>query len=186
MCSSDLFPSHDTGQTGVKGLNKTLGDLDSKFKSVTGVSLGFATAAGAAGAAVSGMIKFLQQSVEESVAYATSVDNMARLLGMTTEETSRLIQASDDLFISQETLVSGLQAATRKGIDVSIEGLKKLAEEYNALPEGVTRSKFVLDTFGRSGAEMGKLMEQGAAGIDAATAAIADNMIITQNQWPTL
>jgi len=168
------------GQTGVKGLNKTLGDLDSKFKSVTGVSLGFATAAGAAGAAVSGLIKFMSDAVNETVAYATEIDNMSRLLGLSTEETSRLVQASDDLFISQETLTSGLQAATRKGIDVSIEGLKKLADEYNSLPAGVTRSKFVLDTFGRSGAEMGKLMEQGAAGIDAATAAIADNMIITQ------
>ena len=168
------------GQTGVKGLNKTLGDLDSKFKSVTGVSLGFATAAGAAGAAVSGLIKFVSDAVNETVAYATEIDNMSRLLGLSTEETSRLVQASDDLFISQETLTSGLQAATRKGIDVSIEGLKRLADEYNSLPAGVTRSKFVLDTFGRSGAEMGKLMEQGAAGIDAATAAIADNMIITQ------
>lgn len=168
------------GQTGVKGLNKTLGDLDSKFKSVTGVSLGFTTAAGAAGAAVSGLIKFMSDAVNETVAYATEIDNMSRLLGLSTEETSRLVQASDDLFISQETLTSGLQAATRKGIDVSIEGLKKLADEYNSLPAGVTRSKFVLDTFGRSGAEMGKLMEQGAAGIDAATAAIADNMIITQ------
>jgi hypothetical protein len=168
------------GQSGVKGLNKTLGDLDSKFKSVTGVSLGFATAAGAAGAAVSGLIKFMSDAVNETVAYATEIDNMSRLLGLSTEETSRLVQASDDLFISQETLTSGLQAATRKGIDVSIEGLKRLADEYNSLPAGVTRSKFVLDTFGRSGAEMGKLMEQGAAGIDAATAAIADNMIITQ------
>ena len=168
------------GQTGVKGLNKTLGDLDSKFKSVTGVSLGFTTAAGAAGAAVSGLIKFMSDAVNETVAYATEIDNMSRLLGLSTEETSRLVQASDDLFISQETLTSSLQAATRKGIDVSIEGLKKLADEYNSLPAGVTRSKFVLDTFGRSGAEMGKLMEQGAAGIYAATAAIADNMIITQ------
>jgi len=168
------------GQTGVKGLNKTLGDLDSKFKSVTGVSLGFATAAGAAYAAVSGLIKFMSDAVNETVAYATEIDNMSRLLGLSTEETSRLVQASDDLFISQETLSTSLQAATRKGIDVSIEGLKKLADEYNSLPEGVVRSKFVLDTFGRSGAEMGKLMEQGAAGIDAATAAIADNMIITQ------
>ena len=174
------------GQTGVKGLNKTLGDLDSKFKSVTGVSLGFATAAGAAGAAVSGLIKFMSDAVNETVAYATEIDNMSRLLGLSTEETSRLVQASDDLFISQETLTSGLQAATRKGIDVSIEGLKKLADEYNSLPEGVTRSKFVLDTFGRSGAEMGKLMEQGAEGIEAATDAINDNLIITDQSMDSI
>lgn len=168
------------GKSGVGGLNSALGNLDSKLKATTGMSLGFATGAGLAGAAVMGLVRFMQDAVNESIAYATEIDNLSRLLGLNTEETSRLLQASDDLFISQETLTSGLQAATRKGIDVSIEGLKKLADEYNSLPEGVTRSKFVLDTFGRSGAEMGKLMEVGAEGIEEATAAIADNLIVTE------
>ena len=46
-------------------------------------------------------MKFLQQVVDETVNYATEIDNMSRLLGISTEETSRLVQASDDLFISQ-------------------------------------------------------------------------------------
>ena len=160
-------------------INKVTGagnKLSATFKSLTGFSLG----AGAAMAAVGAGVKFVQQAVDETIAYATEIDNMSRLLGISTEETSKLVQASDDLFISQETLKSGLQAATRQGIDVSIEGLKKLSEQYNSLPAGVTRSEFVLKTFGRSGAEMGKLMEVGAEGIDAATAAIADNMIVTK------
>jgi len=169
------------GSTGFGGLNDKISAFGDKFKSLTGISLGFATAAGAAGAAVMGLGKFLADSVNETVAYATQIDNMSRLLGISTEDTSRLVQASDDLFISQEKLQAALQAATRQGIDVSIEGLKKLSEQYLALPPGVARSEFVLKTFGRSGAEMGKLMEQGAAGIEAATAAIADNLIITKN-----
>ena len=168
------------------GLSSKLSELDGKFKSVTGMSLGFATAAGAAGMAINGVVKFLKDAVNETVAYATEVDNMSRLLGLSTEETSRLIQASDDLFVSQETLKSGLQAATRQGIDVSIDGLKKLADEYNKLPEGVTRSKFVLDSFGRSGAEMGKLLEIGADGIDKATESIADNLIVTKQSMKNI
>ena len=159
--------------TGVKKLN-------AGFKELTGMSLGSVTALGAAGAAIGGLTKFLKDSVNQTVEYATEVDNLSRLLGISTEDTSRLIQASDDLFISQEKLQSGLQAATRQGIDVSIEGLKKLADEYTAMPEGIERSEWVLKNFGRSGAEMGKLMEIGAAGIDEATAAIAENMIITE------
>lgn len=154
-------------------------NLSSKLKELTGISLGSITALGAAGAAAGAMTKFLKDSVAETVEYATQVDNMSRLLGISTEDTSRLIQASDDLFISQEKLKSGLEAATRQGIDVSIEGLKKLSDEYLALPAGVERSEFVMKTFGRSGAEMGKLMEIGASGIDEATAAIAKNMVIT-------
>ncbi len=160
-------------------INKVTGagsKLAAGFQSLTGFSLG----AGAAMAAVGAGVKFLQQAVDETVNYATEVDNMSRLLGISTEETSMLIQASDDLFISQEKLASGLQAATRQGIDVSIDGLKELSAQYLALPAGVERSEFVLKTFGRSGAEMGKLMEQGAEGIEAATSAIADNMIVTQ------
>ncbi len=167
------------GSTGFGGLNDKIGAFGDKFKSLTGVSLGFATAAGAASGAVMALGKFLADSVNETVAYATEIDNMSRLLGISTEDTSRLVQASDDLFISQEKLQAALQAATRQGIDVSIDGLKRLSEQYLALPPGVERSEFVLKTFGRSGAEMGKLMEQGAAGIEAATAAIADNMIVT-------
>lgn len=160
-------------------INKVTGagnKLATGFKSLTGITLG----AGAALAGIGAAAKFIGDAVNETVEYATEIDNTARLLGLTTEETSRLVQASDDLFISQEKLSSGLQAATRQGIDVSIEGLKKLSAQYLAMPEGVGRSEFVLKTFGRSGAEMGKLMEIGADGIDAATAAIADNMIITQ------
>ena len=155
----------------------TAGDkLSAGFKSLTGMSLG----AGAAIAGIGAAAKWIKDAVDQTVQYATEMDNMSRLLGISTEDTSRLVQASDDLFISQEKLSSGLQAATRQGIDVSIEGLKELSAQYLALPAGIERSEFVLKTFGRSGAEMGKLMEVGAEGIDAATAAIADNMIITQ------
>ena len=162
------------------GLNKTIGELDNKFRSVTGMSLGFATAAGAAGAAVTGLVKFLTDAVNETVAYATEIDNMSRLLGLSTEETSRLVQASDDLFVSTETLTTAMQAASRKGIDTSIEGLKKLSGQYLELNPGVERAKFLMDNFGRSGAEMGKLMEIGADGIDSAMAAIDDSLVVTK------
>jgi len=174
------------GSTGFGGLNDKIGAFGDKFKSLTGVSLGFATAAGAAGGAVKALGKFLADSVNETVAYATEIDNMSRLLGISTEDTSRLVQASDDLFISQEKLQAALQAATRQGIDVSIDGLKRLSEQYLALPPGVERSEFVLKTFGRSGAEMGKLMEVGAEGIEAATAAIADNLVITESSMKSI
>jgi len=148
------------GSTGFGGLNDKIGAFGDKFKSLTGVSLGFATAAGAASGAVMALGKFLADSVNETVAYATEIDNMSRLLGISTEDTSRLVQASDDLFISQEKLQAALQAATRQGIDVSIEGLNRLSEQYLALPPGVERSEFVLKTFGRSGAERLALTQQ--------------------------
>ena len=160
----------------VSGLKK----MSASFKELTGFSLGSVTAIGAVTGAAKALGNFITSSVNEWVEYGTQVDNYSRLLGISTEETSRLIQATDDLFISESTLASSLQAATRKGIDVSIEGLKKLSDQYLALEEGNERSKFLMDTFGRSGAEMGKLMEKGAEGIQSAMDAIDDSMIVTE------
>ena len=174
------------GQSGFGGLNSKLIDLDSKFRSVTGVSLGFASAAGLAGMAVKGLWNFLKSSVEETVTYATEVDKLSRLLGITTVETSQLVQASDDLFISQESLSTALLAATRKGIDVSVEGLKELSNQYMKLNPGVERGKFLMDNFGRSGAEMGKLMEKGAEGIQEAIDAIDNSLIITEQSYNSI
>lgn len=166
------------GNTG--GLNTKLGELNGKFQSITGMSLGFATAAGAASAAVGALWGFLKSSVEETVAYQSEIRDLSRLLGLNTEETSRLVQASDDLFISQESLVTAMQAATRKGVDTSIDGLKRLSAQYLSLNDGVERGKLLMDTFGRSGADMGKLMEVGAEGIEAAMAAIDDSLVVTE------
>ena len=168
------------GQSGIGGLNSKLSELDGKFKSVTGVSLGFASAAGLAGMAVKGLWQFLQSSVEETVKYQSEIRDLSRLIGQDVEQTSRLVQASDDLFISQESLTTALIAAGRKGVDTSIHGIKKLSEQYNSLNPGVERAKFLTDNFGRSGAEMGKLLEQGADGIDAAMASVDESLIVTQ------
>lgn len=163
-----------TDQTG-----GTINKLDSAFKSITGVSLSAAGGIALAGKAVDTLYKFMRDSVMETEKYVTSITDMSRVLGLSTEETSRLVQASDDLFISQDKLYTSMLAASRKGIDVTTEGLKNLSEQYLKLNPGVDRAQFLMQTFGRSGSDMGKLMEVGADGIDAATAAIKDNLIVT-------
>lgn len=163
-----------------KGSTSGISGLSSKFKEVTGLSLGFAGAAGLAGLAIQKTIAFTKEAIAVTVAHQTAVDELSRLIGEDVEQTSRLIEASDDLFISQEQLTTAMQAASRKGIDTSITGIKKLSEQYLKLNPGVERAKFLMDNFGRSGAAMGKLMEIGATGIDTAMAAISDSLIVTE------
>ena len=163
-------------------INKATSGLDkfkAGFQSLTGISLSAAGGIAAAGMAINKIVDFTKQAVNETVNYVSSIRDMSRLLGLSTEETSRLVQASDDLFLSQESLTTAMLAASRKGIDTSITGLKGLSEQYLALNPGVERAKFLMDNFGRSGAEMGKLMEVGAAGIDAAMASIQDSLVVT-------
>lgn len=164
------------GKTGGGGIKK----LNSAFKEFTGTSIGAATALAAAGMATKKIIEYTRQAIDETVAYNAAVIDQARLVGLNVEEMSRLVQAADDVFITQEQLKTALTAATRQGIDVSTEGLKKLSEEYLKLDPVAERGEFLLKKFGRSGADMGKLMELGAGGIDKATRSINQSLIVTK------
>ena len=175
----DIEANDKTKQT----FKDSTGQLDKYkqgFEKLTGVSLASAGAIAAAGFATQQLVKFTKESIEQTVAYNAAIIDQARLIGIDTETMSRLVQVADDVFISQEQLKTALTAATRQGIDVSIEGLKKLSIEYLSLDPKVERGEFLLKKFGRSGADMGKLMELGADGIESATKAISDNMIVTE------
>lgn len=121
-----------------------------------------------------------QETGGKFVAYAGQVRETSRALGTSTEEASRLIQIVDDVGISYQSLTTSLKMAQKDGIEPSVSGLAKLADEYNALAPGVERTQFLLDRFGKSGGEMGKLLEKGAEGINALNAGVDENMILTE------
>lgn len=121
----------------------------------------------------------VNQTVGAYADYAEQVKDMSRITGDSVEETSRMIQVADDLTISYESMMTAMQAATRKGIDTSVEGMAKLADEYLKLPEGLARAKFLMDSFGRSGSEMATMMEKGSQGIRDMAGAVEDGLIMT-------
>jgi hypothetical protein len=104
-------------------------------------------------------------TVSKTLAYGESVRELSRNIGATPEEASKLIQAADDVKVSSETLTSALNIAIRKGVDPTVEGLGRLADEYNAIADPIARTKFLMDSFGKSGADLAPLMQLGAAGI---------------------
>ncbi len=110
----------------------------------------------------------VQSVIDPTIEYAAQVRTLGRTIGATAEESSKLIQAADDVGISAETLQGALQAAIRKGVEPTIEGIGELADEYNSIQDPIERTKFLMDNFGRSGAALAPLMEQGAEGIAAA------------------
>jgi len=117
---------------------------------------------------------------QEFVNYAEQVKNMSRSIGTSAEETSRLIQVADDVRVSYDTMKIAMKEAQKDGVEPNIEGLAKLSDQYLALAPGVERTKFLLDKFGKSGMEMGKLMEMGGKGIRSASDAVNDSLIITE------
>lgn len=151
------------------GLGNAKADLAS-FMTTAGMVTGALVGAGAA----------VKKLADGYTVYADQVKAITRLTGMQLEGASRLIQAADDMSVSQSTLTSALQFAVRQGYEPSTEWLGKMADKISAMPPGAKRAEEAIKLFGRqAGPEMLKMMEQGSAGINKATAAIANNLIMT-------
>lgn len=123
--------------------------------------------------------QYINDAANETAEYAEDIRNMSRITGDSAEETSRLVQVTDDLMISQGELEMAMRGAVIKGIDTSIEGLAKLSDEYLKLDKGLERSEFLTDKFGRTGLAMGALMEKGGDGIRAMTDAVDESLVMT-------
>jgi hypothetical protein len=108
------------------------------------------------------------------------VRETARALGTTTEEASRLIQVADDVTISTGSMTTAFKLALKNGFTPTIDGLSKMSDEYLRLAPGTERAQFLLDRFGKSGMEMGKLLDLGSAAIKRQSAAVEASLIITQ------
>lgn len=161
-------------QKGLTGAKQGLGDVT---KSVLQSAVGFASFGGAVLAAG----KFLKDSINDTVAYAEEVRQLSRTIGSTPEDASKLIQAADDVKISFGTMQTAMNIAIRNGLEPTIDGMGRLADEYVAIQDPIARSKFLLDTFGRSGGEMAALMELGAEGIrELGDAAEETGMVLDQ------
>ena len=156
------------------GAKSGLGGLKSNMKAATIVVGAITGAFGAAGVAV---VKL----ANEYTAYADQVKAVTRLTGMQAETASRLIQAADDMFVSQGTLTSALQFSIRQGYQPSVEWLGKMSDKILSMPPGAERAAEAIKLFGRqAGPEMLKMMEQGSAGIDKMMAAVESGLVITE------
>ena len=171
--TSKLQSSLGQAKTGLKGFGGQLNDV---VKQMTGFNLGSLTIAG--GLLTVG--KFLIDTTKETQAYNLAMVDTARIMGTTTEEASRLVQVGDDVRLSQDQIRTAMVYAAKNGIEPNIAGLAKLADQYLALAPGMERDQLLLKSFGRSGADMGKLLEKGGDGIRSMSDAIDKNLIVTE------
>ena len=157
----------------------SMNKLNASFKSLTGFSLGAAGGIALAGKAMQAAIQYTKEAIENNDKYVTTIVDMARFTGDQVDQMSRLVQVADDAFLSQEALNNAMSIGAKKGLDMSVAGIKRLADEYNALATVSEKNKLLNDNFGRSGLAMGKLLEQGSAGITKNMEAIADSLVVT-------
>jgi len=156
-------------------LQKGLTDAKTKFSTfktqindATRAVTGFDASTIASAAGIGVIVREYQKAINETMTYAKQVRDLSRAIGETPEDISKLIQAADDVQVEFGQLETSLIYGAKNGIDVSINGLMDLSEQYLAIQDPLERVKFLTDNFGRSGADMGAFMEMGAAGIQAA------------------
>ena len=158
-------------ENGLKNLKKGLNDT---VKELTGFNLGQIGAAAAIGAVVAGV----SQAIGNYNELANAVREVTNLTGMNAEESSRLLQLSDDYGISQEKLTTILQGANKAGFQPTIENLATLSDSYLALENPLERNKLLIEKFGKSGMDYAEIMKLGGDAIrDKAAEVSADNIV---------
>jgi hypothetical protein len=128
------------------------------LKSTVGNIMGVAGAFAGAWAAV-------DKVVGESERYFTGLTDKVRtfhdLTGMTTQDSSRLIEVFDDMGISQDKVTTAFKFAEKNGFKPTIESILELQKQYQALGAGQERVAFLQKEFGKSGVELQKFFELG-------------------------
>lgn len=176
------FASLDTAlKHANEGAGKTLGTFGKWTEGFADVKAGFDIISGAAMQLGQAAAESYQAVVTETVNYAKEVRDLSRTIGATAEESSKLIQAADDMGVGYSTLTAAMEGAIRKGVEPSIDGIAQLADQYNSIQNPIEKTKFLMDTFGRAGADLGPLMEIGATGIrDLGTAAEEAGLVMDE------
>jgi hypothetical protein len=163
------------------GLDRALGKAESSLS-----RFAKGAAAGIAGALSAGV--FVAAS-KAAINYADSIDEMAEKVGIAAEELSALTYAAKVNGVSTEQLQTGLTMLIRSmgegaekfdALGVSIydsngqlrsanDVLVDVADKFASMPEGVGKSQWALELFGRSGLNLIPILNLGAQGLADAT-----------------
>jgi hypothetical protein len=111
--------------------------------------------------------------------YNLSITKMAQNIGATTEETSKIVQVSDDFGVSQEAVTTALQLGVKNGFVPTIESLATLSEEYLALQDPAQQAAMMSEKFGRNWAALTPLLKQGGEVIREQANSIEASLIVT-------
>lgn len=137
-----------------------------------------AAVAGSLVAAGYAVKKVFDATVGTMVEYADKVRTTSRATQLSSEESSKLIQMTDDLGVSYEGLEKAIKSSSDT-TDFSIAGLMKTSEEYLNITGAQERAKFAQEQYGKAWIEMVGVLEKGPAAIQAASDAISSNLILT-------
>lgn len=164
----------------IKGVSDKVDGLGKKSKTSSLGITEFNSALAIAEKVIQGAGQVLDQTVGAWSEYAEAMGKAAKNAGVSSEEMSRLTQAADDFRVEQSVLESAMALALKNGFVPTIVNIAKLSDEYLAIKDPAERAEFASKTFGRSYVEIVPMLMQGGDAIRAGTAAIADNLVVTE------
>lgn len=123
--------------------------------------------------------RVVDSTVGAYVNYANEVRKLQQLNGGTAEDMSRLIQITDDYKVSTNDLAMATKKLAAEGKSLTTETLAQLSDEYLKLGSNAERAQFLFDKFGRSGASLAEIMQQGGDAIRSESAAVSGSLVLT-------
>ena len=172
----DIYANDKTGGT-LNNIEGKFSDLEGGFQALTGISLTTAGVIAAIGGGISATVDYTKDAIEETVKYGDQVATLSRITGTSLEDTSRLIQVAQNMGIEYKDLATGLGNATKKGVDVSIENLLLLADEYKELETPIARAQWLTENFGAAGRDLEPIFAAATESIVADMEEVSDAMV---------
>jgi hypothetical protein len=120
----------------------------------------------------------MQKLIGDYSNYAETMGKSAELSGILPEEMSRITQAADDMRVNVDSLKTSFALALKNGFVPTVDNLAKLADKLKDMT-ALERAAELSKIFGRSWQEIYPLLKDGGAAIRGATAAVADNLVVT-------
>ena len=176
---SIVLEAKDKATPTLNKFNQGLGETAKKTDQAMAGFKDFTKVLGAGAAAIFTVSKGLDATIGSYVQYGQQVRELSTNLGISTEETSRLIQVSDDFKISVEEVRTSLQLAAKNGFEPSVENLAKLADRLQAMESPTERAAELSKIFGRNWAILNPLLAEGGDALRANAASIEDNLILS-------
>jgi hypothetical protein len=136
-------------------------------------------------ASVVALANAVKGAVVDWVNYNNQMDKGALATGMQVTEFSRLVQAADDVRVSQEAITTAMSLATKNGFKPSIDSLAILADRLKGMNDPTQRAAELSAIFGRGWKEIYPLLENGGQALRDATAAQADGLLVTEESIAT-
>src|SRR3990170_6527805 len=158
---SIVLEAKDKATPTLNKFNQGLGETAKKTDQAMAGFKDFTKVLGAGAAAIFTVSKGLDATIGSYVQYGQQVRELSTNLGISTEETSRLIQVSDDFKISVEEVRTSLQMAAKNGFEPSVENLANLADELQGMEKATDRAARMSQIFGRNWAVLNPLLEEG-------------------------